>query len=145
MREEIAELLRRNSEEGRKTMAKNDRTMNHSDVPGSSVCFRSGRSKAESLRPSPPGGTRLQLPPGEADIEELRSVTREWLVPRLVEKFLRVHGIRLKHVHKLANRLQPALLGQAPAASAGPVSNEIKSPVKRKTNTRTLSKEVTGK
>ena len=37
--------------------------------------------------------TVLRLPSGEPDLEALQAVTREWLVPRLVEKFLRVHGI----------------------------------------------------
>jgi hypothetical protein len=34
-------------------------------------------------------GTRLDLPVGEPDLEALDSVTREWLVPCLVERFLR--------------------------------------------------------
>jgi hypothetical protein len=42
-------------------------------------------------------GTRLEIPAGQPDIEGLRSVTREWLVPRLVEKFLRTHGIEFRH------------------------------------------------
>jgi hypothetical protein len=34
---------------------------------------------------------------GANDIgQPLRSVTREWLVPRLVEKFLRSHGVELR-------------------------------------------------
>jgi len=37
--------------------------------------------------------TRLRLPTGKPDLESLGSVTREWLVPRLVDKFLRMHGI----------------------------------------------------
>jgi hypothetical protein len=40
--------------------------------------------------------TRLEIPAGEPDLEALRSVTREWLVPLLVEKFLREQGIRLR-------------------------------------------------
>jgi hypothetical protein len=40
--------------------------------------------------------TRLQLPAGQPDLEALRSVTREWLVPLLVEKFLREQGIELR-------------------------------------------------
>jgi hypothetical protein len=39
--------------------------------------------------------TRLELPAGEPDLDGLRAVTREWLVPALVEKFLREHGIQL--------------------------------------------------
>jgi hypothetical protein len=40
--------------------------------------------------------TRLVLPDGEPNLEALRSVTCEWLVPLLVEKFLREHGIELR-------------------------------------------------
>src|SRR5882757_7429984 len=43
-----------------------------------------------------PGETRIELPAGEPDLEALRSVTREWLVPLLVEKFLREQGIELR-------------------------------------------------
>jgi len=32
--------------------------------------------------------TRLEIPAGEVDLEALRSITCEWLVPQLVEKFL---------------------------------------------------------
>jgi len=38
--------------------------------------------------------TTLELPVGEPDLDGLRGVTREWLVPALVEKFLREHGIQ---------------------------------------------------
>jgi hypothetical protein len=48
-------------------------------------------------------GTRLLLPVGEPDLETLRSVTREWLVPRLVEKFLRMHDVERKHLPKFTN------------------------------------------
>jgi hypothetical protein len=40
--------------------------------------------------------TKLALPDGEPNLEALRSVTREWLVPLLVEKFLREQGIELR-------------------------------------------------
>ena len=40
--------------------------------------------------------TQLGLPVGEPDLEALRSVTREWLVPLLVEKFLREQGVELR-------------------------------------------------
>jgi hypothetical protein len=40
--------------------------------------------------------TKVRLPTGEPDLEALRSVTREWLVPLLVEKFLRERGIELR-------------------------------------------------
>lgn len=39
--------------------------------------------------------TKLVLPDGEPSLEALRSVTREWLVPLLVEKFLREQGMEL--------------------------------------------------
>jgi hypothetical protein len=54
--------------------------------------------------------TKLALPAGEPDLEALRSVTREWLVPLLVEKFLREQGIEL--------RARPnACLGKKPISS----------------------------
>lgn len=83
---------------------------------------RSLDSKPCSGIPVPADGTRLQLPPGEADIEALRSVTREWLVPRLVEKFLRAHGIELKHSRQHADRLRLSLSGGLSLAGdeAGP-------------------------
>jgi len=40
--------------------------------------------------------TKLVLPDGEPNLEALRSVTRDWLVPLLVEKFLREQGIELR-------------------------------------------------
>lgn len=56
-------------------------------VPGASI------EEAVSRRP---GETRLELPVGEPDLDALRSVTREWLVPLLVEKFLREQGVELR-------------------------------------------------
>lgn len=57
---------------------------------------------------------KLEFPSGEPDLEALRSVTREWLVPRLVEKFLRVHGIEPRSssppvLPASANRLTPPI------------------------------------
>jgi hypothetical protein len=43
--------------------------------------------------------TRLELPTGEPDLEGLLAATREWLVPALVEKFLREHGVQLRSHH----------------------------------------------
>ena len=40
--------------------------------------------------------TRLEIPAGEPDVSALRSVMKEWLVPRLVDEFLRERGIQLK-------------------------------------------------
>ena len=76
-----------------------------------------GSSNRQFSRPAYPNGTggRLQLPPGKPEIDALRSVTREWLVPRLVEKFLRLHGVELNHSRKLpniANTPHPRLPGQ---------------------------------
>lgn len=50
----------------------------------------------ETARPSCRHETRLEIPPGEPDLEALRSITREWLVPLLVEKFLREQGVELR-------------------------------------------------
>ena len=51
---------------------------------------------------------RLQFPSGDPDLEGLRSVTRDWLVPRLVEKFLLTHGVELRApstaVHSVQNQ-----------------------------------------
>jgi hypothetical protein len=51
---------------------------------------------------------RLQFPGGDPDLEALRSVTREWLVPRLVEKFLLTNGVKLRApstaVHSIQNQ-----------------------------------------
>ena len=43
--------------------------------------------------------TLLEIPVGEPDLVALRSVMRDWLVPRLVEDFLRERGIDLKYAH----------------------------------------------
>ena len=69
-------------------------------------------------------------------MEALRSVTREWLVPRLVEKFLRLHGFELKYSRKLANtadRLQLSLSGEKPLISGSVVGK--RSHVNKKTTT----------
>ena len=50
----------------------------------------------ETLRPRRREETRLEIPAGEPDLEALRSVTREWLVPLLVQKFLREQGVELR-------------------------------------------------
>ena len=83
-------------------MPKRNKTVNSQNM----YRDRSGGAIGTAAKPMLSGGARLQLPAGEPDLEALRSVTREWLVPRLVEKFLRTHGVELKHVGKLANRLQ---------------------------------------
>jgi hypothetical protein len=101
----------------------------------------SGSDRQDSVPASSRGGGYLRLPPGEADIEALRSVTREWLVPRLVEKFLRVHGFELKHARKFANaanQLQPSLSGEGSLMSAGDVSKESRSKAKKKNQYREL-------
>lgn len=116
-------------------MSKNDKTVNRSDPSGRSpVTSGPVRSKRQVLSASQPAGTRLRLPTGEADIQQLRSVTREWLVPRLVERFLRVHGIELKHTRQCANRLPLSLLEDA----AGAVPKEVRSQVEKKNQYRGL-------
>ena len=100
-----------------------------------------GPDRQDSVPASSKGGGCLRLPRGEADIEALRSVTREWLVPRLVEKFLRVHGFELKHTRKFANtanQLQPSLPGEGSLMSAGAVSKEFRSQAKKKNQYRGL-------
>jgi hypothetical protein len=70
--------------------------------------------------PSDMQGTRLLISVGETHLEALRSVTREWLVPRLVDKFLRTHGIHLKYSRNLAreaSQLSRSLTGEDRSAS----------------------------
>ncbi len=64
--------------------------------------------------PFPGRQTRLEIPPGDPDIEGLRSVTREWLVPRLVEKFLRMHSVELGHSRAIGAAQIPYSPGQKP-------------------------------
>lgn len=129
-------------------MPRNKRPANQSERNGTRPSRpRSGRSNRQSLLTACPGagGVRLQLPPGKPDLEALRSVTREWLVPRLLEKFLRLQGIELKQIHNVVNRVQPSLLGTSPLGPLGPGSEEIGSHANKKTNTGPLSKGGRGK
>lgn len=47
--------------------------------------------------------TPLAIRGGELDMSALRSVMREWLVPRLVEDFLLKRGIELKYSRARTN------------------------------------------
>ena len=40
--------------------------------------------------------TRLEIPAGEPDLARLLSVTQDWLVPLLVDEFLRKRGVEAK-------------------------------------------------
>ena len=40
---------------------------------------------------------RIEIPTGEPDLSALLSAMKEWLVPNLVEDFLRERGIELKY------------------------------------------------
>ena len=57
-----------------------------------------GASQAavEALFPGRRAETKLEFPTGRPDLDALRSVTREWLVPLLVEKFLLEQGVELR-------------------------------------------------
>jgi len=59
-------------------------TLTRAAEVGRSICPASRRQE-----------TRLELPVGEPDLEALRSVTREWLVPLLVKEFMRERDIEL--------------------------------------------------
>ena|SRR5580698_1216163 len=49
--------------------------------------------------------TRLEIPAGEPEeLARLRSVTEEWLVPLLVDEFLRERGVELKHEPMTVNQ-----------------------------------------
>lgn len=125
-------------------MPRNEKPANSSERKGTrSSRARSGNSKRQSLLPASPsgGGGRLQFPPGQPDIEALRRVTREWLVPRLVEKFLRIHGVELKRSPKFANaatRLQPSLVGERSLIAGRTTTQKSESHVKKKNQYREL-------
>jgi hypothetical protein len=60
---------------------------------------QANRGSATSGEACPPGRsteTKLEFPTGAPDLDALRSATSEWLVPLLVEKFLREQGVELK-------------------------------------------------
>jgi hypothetical protein len=48
--------------------------------------------------------TRLEIPAGEPDLAGLCSVTQEWLVPLLVDEFLRERGVDLKQKPMTVNQ-----------------------------------------
>ena len=60
---------------------------------------------------------RLGFPSGDPDLEGLRSVTREWLVPRLVEKFLRTHGVELRASGTSMQTLQAGKFKEKPTTA----------------------------
>lgn len=63
---------------------------------GRDGCFSQGATNVTARH----AHTGLELPAGEPDLDGLRAVTREWLVPALVEKFLREHGIQPRSRHR---------------------------------------------
>ena len=60
---------------------------------------------------------RLAFPSGDPDLEGLRLVTREWLVPRLVEKFLRTHGVELRASGTSMQTLQSGKFNEKPTTA----------------------------
>jgi len=122
------------------TMPKDKNPMNDPERNDARSSQSRSRSKRQSSMPTPSrAGGCLQLPPGEPDLEALRSVTREWLVPQLVEKFLRIHGIELKHSRKganTANRLQISLPEEGSLISAGAGAKEIRPHANKKNQYR---------
>lgn len=65
------------------------------------------RSNTAGVRGSRRTDTRLEISPGQPDLTALRSVTQEWLVPRLVQEFLRERGIELKQPPMSVNYENP--------------------------------------
>ena len=67
------------------------------------------------------GETKLEFPNAQPDLDALRSVTREWLVPLLVEKFLRDQGIASRVLPGNANFqfIGEEALGFAPRGATG--------------------------
>lgn len=60
---------------------------------------------------------RLEFPDGDPDLEALRSVTREWLVPRLIEKFLLAHGVELRASSAAVHSLRDQYSRRRPTTS----------------------------
>jgi len=67
----------------------------------------SARSNGAGVRKSQRTDTRLEISHGTPDLTALRSVTQEWLVPRLVQEFLRERGIELKQPPTSVNYENP--------------------------------------
>jgi hypothetical protein len=67
----------------------------------------SSRSNGAGVRRRQRTDTRLEITPGQPDLTALRSVTQEWLVPRLVQEFLRERGIELKQPPMSVNYENP--------------------------------------
>jgi hypothetical protein len=63
------------------------------EFPSRGAAKTTSQQRARSSRKKQ---TSLELPAGEPNLEALRSVTREWLVPLLVEKFLFEQGMQLR-------------------------------------------------
>ena len=74
-------------------MTKNRRNGNVSPLEQDNLDNDVSIAPMEARFPSRSAETKLEFPTGPPDLEALRSVTREWLVPVLVEKFLSEHGI----------------------------------------------------
>lgn len=67
----------------------------------------SSRSNGAGVRRNRRTDTRLEISPGQPDLTALKSVTQEWLVPRLVQEFLRERGIELKQPPMSVNYENP--------------------------------------
>lgn len=77
-------------------MSKNRRNGKSTRSERSKLANDLSEAPAEARFPGRPAETKLEFPAGQADLDALRSVTREWLVPLLVEKFLREQGFELR-------------------------------------------------
>jgi hypothetical protein len=74
-----------------------NRTNGKVSLPEQSTLANDGSATPAEPRPSGRyAATKLEFPTGKPDLDALRSATREWLVPLLVEKFLREQGVELK-------------------------------------------------
>jgi hypothetical protein len=70
-----------------------EKTKTDGTAPGEHPSSIAERTMSTNIKQR--SGTRLEISAGEPDLEALRLVTREWLVPLLVEKFLHEQGIEL--------------------------------------------------
>jgi hypothetical protein len=77
-------------------MKKNPTNGKHSQPEQGNSDKGASQAAVEAHFPGRRAETKLEFPTGQPDLDALRSVTREWLVPLLVERFLREQGVRLR-------------------------------------------------
>ena len=80
-------------------MTRNRRNGNVSPPEHDNLDNDASTAPVEASFPGRRAETKLEFPTGQPDLEALRSITREWLVPVLVERFL--------HEQSISSRVRP--------------------------------------